>query len=55
MTGWTAVSTVSEDTPVVDRISDKVRTLAALKPALVRLLEWQIDQELERTEKGGRH
>jgi len=28
--------------------------LAAVKPALVRLLEWQIDQELERTEKGGR-
>jgi hypothetical protein len=24
------------------------RTLAAVKPALVRLLEWQIDQEFER-------
>ena len=35
------------DPPFVERIADKVRTLAAVKPALVRLLEWQIDQELE--------
>ena len=26
-------------------------TLAAVKPALVRLVEWQIDQELERTDQ----
>jgi hypothetical protein len=32
-------------------VADKVRTLAAVKPALVRLLEWQIDQELERNEQ----
>ena len=43
-----------DDPPFVDRISEKVRTLAAVKPALVRLLEWHIDEELERTEKGGR-
>ena len=29
----------------------KVRALAAAKPALVRLLEWQIDEALELTEK----
>ena len=34
--------------PFVERVADKMRTLAAVKPALVRLLEWQIDQELER-------
>jgi len=50
----TPVLTVVDDSPVIDRIADKVRTLAAVKPALVRLLEWQIDEELERSdEKGG--
>jgi hypothetical protein len=39
----TPVLTVVDDSPVIDRIADKVRTLAAVKPALVRLLEWQID------------
>jgi hypothetical protein len=33
----------------VERIALKVQQLAAVKPALVRLLEWQIDQELEQT------
>jgi hypothetical protein len=37
-----------DDSPVVDRFAEKMRTLAAMKPALARLLEWQIDQELER-------
>lgn len=40
------VLAVSDDPPYVDRITDKVRTLAAVKPALVRLLEWQIDGAL---------
>jgi hypothetical protein len=39
----TPVLTVSDDPPFVDRVAEKVRTLAAVKPALVRLLEWQID------------
>jgi hypothetical protein len=43
--------TVSDDSPFVDRVAEKVRTLAAVKPALVRLLEWQIDQALERAEQ----
>lgn len=42
-------SDLTEAFPFVDRVADKVLTLAAVKPALVRLLEWQIDQELERT------
>ena len=42
---------VAGDSPFVDRVADKVRTLAAVKPALVRLLEWQIDQELKRTDR----
>ena len=42
------------DPRFVDRIADKVRALAAVKPPLVRVLEWQIDQELERAKKGGR-
>ena len=43
-----------ETTPVlisddpIERVALKVQQLAAVKPALVRLLEWQIDQELER-------
>jgi hypothetical protein len=41
----------TDDSPFVDRVADKVRTLAAVKPALVRLLEWQIDQELERSQQ----
>jgi hypothetical protein len=32
----------------------KVQQLAAAKPALVQLLEWQIDQELERGESGSK-
>jgi hypothetical protein len=32
-----------------------VRTLAAVKPALVRLLEWQLDQELARSERDARN
>jgi hypothetical protein len=50
------VLTVSDDPPFVERISNTVRTLAAVKPALVRLPEWQIDQELERgvSEEEGR-
>ena len=32
----------------------KVHQLAAVKPALVQLLEWQIDQELERSESGSK-
>jgi hypothetical protein len=42
------VLTVADDPPFVDRVADKVRALATVKPALVRLFEWQIDQELER-------
>jgi len=42
----TPVLTASDDPPFVDRIAEKVRTLAAVKPALVRLLEWQIDAVL---------
>ena len=34
--------------PFVDRVADKVRTLAAVKSALVRLLEWQDDEALLR-------
>jgi hypothetical protein len=40
-------SKFSEGLPFVDRVADKVRTLAAVKPALVRLLEWQIETEIE--------
>lgn len=40
---------VSDDPPFVDRIAEKVRTLATVKPALVRLLEWQVDEALEST------
>ena len=40
----TSVYAVSEDPPFVDRVADKMQTLAAVKPALVRLLEWQIDE-----------
>jgi len=47
----TPVLTVADDSPFVDRVTEKVRTLATVKPALVRLLEWQIDQELERSEQ----
>lgn len=47
----TPVLTVEDDP--VERVAEKVHRLAAVKPALVRLLEWQIDRELERTEKGG--
>jgi hypothetical protein len=39
---------INQADPFVERVADKMRTLAAVKPALVRLLEWQIDQELER-------
>jgi hypothetical protein len=46
MMDTTPVLTVSDDPPFVDRVADKVRTLAAVKPALVRLLEWQIDVAL---------
>jgi len=42
----TPVLIVADDSPVIDRIAEKVRTLAAVKPALVRLLEWQIDAVL---------
>ena len=45
----TSVLTVAADP--VERIALKVQQLAAVKPALVRLLEWQIDQELERSEQ----
>jgi hypothetical protein len=48
----TPVSTVADDLPFVDRVAEKVRTLVAVKPALVRLLEWQLDEELERTASG---
>jgi hypothetical protein len=42
-------TTRSSDDPVfIDRIGHKVRTLTAVKPAIVRLMEWQIDEELER-------
>ena len=34
-----------------NRVADKVRTLAAVRPALVRLLEWELDRELERAEE----
>ena len=54
LTGQSHTTSVLTSDDPVDRIADKVRTLAAVKPALVRLLEWQIDQELERTEKGSR-
>ena len=33
-------------------IRNRKRQPPAVKPALVRLLEWQIDQELERSEPG---
>jgi hypothetical protein len=56
---------IRKDVPMISAISarqstdesgvaEKVRTLAAVKPALVRLLEWQIDQELERSEQDER-
>ena len=38
----------------IERVADKVRLLAPVKPALVRLLEWQLDEELERTKTGTR-
>jgi len=34
----------------VDRVIEKIQQLAAVRPALLRLLEWQIDQELEQTQ-----
>jgi helix-turn-helix protein len=46
----TPVPTASDDSPFVDRVPDKVRTLTAVKPALVRLLEWELDKTLERGE-----
>jgi hypothetical protein len=49
----TPVLTVADDPPFVDRVADKVRTLAAVKPALVRLLEWQIDAVLENAPLNG--
>ena len=51
MMGTSPAHLVADDPPFVERIADKVRTLAAVKPALVRRLEWQIDAELERTKK----
>ena len=39
--------TVADDSAVVERVADKMRALAVTKPALVRLLEWQIDEALE--------
>ena len=47
----TPVLTVAHDPPFVDRVAEKVRTLGAVKPALVRLFEWQLDRELERGEQ----
>ena len=44
----TTPTLTTDDPPFVDRVADKVRTLAAVKPALVRWLEWQIDEGLER-------
>jgi hypothetical protein len=58
MTTNASVLTVSDDSPFVDRVAEKVRTLAAVKPARVRLLEWQIDEELARaihSDHGSRH
>jgi hypothetical protein len=43
--------TLTNDPPFVERIVEKVRALALVKPALVRLLEWQIDEALARTEQ----
>jgi hypothetical protein len=34
----------------IERVALKVQQLAAVKPALVRLLEWELDRELERAE-----
>jgi hypothetical protein len=45
--------TVADDSPFVDRVAAKVRTLAAVKPALVRLLEWQIDAVLDASYSDG--
>ncbi len=39
---------VQRDPPF--QFTAKVRTLATVKPALARLLEWRIDQQLERSE-----
>ena len=47
----TPVLTVADDP--VDRVMEKVQQLATLRPALVRLLEWELDKELERTEQRG--
>jgi hypothetical protein len=35
----------------VDRVIENIQQLAAVRPALLRLLEWQIDQELEQTQR----
>jgi hypothetical protein len=58
MLGDNAGSTIAQAAtanlpPFVDRVADKVRTLAAVKPALVRLLEWQIDTLLDESYSGG--
>ena len=47
--GSTPVLIVTDDP--VDRVMEKVQQLATLRPALLRLLEWQIDQELERADQ----
>ena len=39
----------------VDRVAEKMRTLAAVKPAIVRLLEWQIDQDSNLSESRENH
>jgi hypothetical protein len=47
----TPVLAVADDSPFIDRVADRVRTLAAVRGAFVRLLEWKIDQELERSQQ----
>ena len=38
--------------PTTVAVADKVRTLAAVKPGLVRLLEWQTVQVLKNSHRG---
>lgn len=37
--------------PFLERVTDKVLALVVVNPALVRLLEWQIDESLERASR----
>lgn len=39
---------IAEEPPFVDSCCRQVRTLAAVKPALVRLVEWELDAALEK-------